>query len=186
MLLLGECCVYSDLDLYFGVQVILWMEMFNSGVIFVVYFSGFNDEICNSQYGVLKVKDVIVDSFICKNLLCLNVDCELFDLWINVWLNKEMVYILLDLSGEGLYLCGYCDGIGMVLIKENFVVVIVMCFGWVSGMLLFDLMCGFGILLIEVVMLVIDCVLGLYCGYWGFGGWVQYDDVIWKEVKVEV
>lgn len=186
ILLMGECKVYSDFDFYFGVQVINWIEIFNFGVMFVVYFSGLNDIICNSQYGVMKVKDVIVDVFMWKNFLCLNVDCELLDFCINVWLNKEIVSIVLDFSGDGLYLCGYCDCIGLVLIKEMLVVVIVMCFGWQSGILLFDFMCGLGILLIEVVMWVIDCVLGLYCGYWGFSGWVQYDEIIWQEVKVEV
>ncbi len=31
MLPLGECKVYSDLDLYLGVQAIDWTEMFNPG-----------------------------------------------------------------------------------------------------------------------------------------------------------
>ncbi len=63
MLPLGECRVYSDLDLYLGVQAIPWTEMFNPGATFAVHFSGLNDEIRNSQYGALKVKDAIVDSF---------------------------------------------------------------------------------------------------------------------------
>ena len=68
MLPLGECRVYSDLDLYLGVQAIPWTEMFNPGATFAVHFSGLNDEIRNSQYGALKVKDAIVDSFTRKNL----------------------------------------------------------------------------------------------------------------------
>ena len=54
MLPLGECRVYSDLDLYLGVQAIPWTEMFNPGATFAVHFSGLNDEIRNSQYGALK------------------------------------------------------------------------------------------------------------------------------------
>ena len=34
MLPLGECKVYSDLDLYLGVQAINWTEMFNPGATF--------------------------------------------------------------------------------------------------------------------------------------------------------
>ncbi|MCS5967387.1 hypothetical protein LNP26_01305 [Klebsiella variicola subsp. variicola] len=48
------CRVYSDLDLYLGVQAIPWTEMFNPGATFAVHFSGLNDEIRNSQYGALK------------------------------------------------------------------------------------------------------------------------------------
>ena len=54
MLPLGECKVYSDLDLYLGVQAINWTEMFNPGATFAVHFSGLNDTIRNSQYGAMK------------------------------------------------------------------------------------------------------------------------------------
>ena len=110
MLPLGECRVYSDLDLYLGVQAIPWTEMFNPGATFAVHFSGLNDEIRNSQYGALKVKDAIVDSFTRKNLPRPNVDRESPDLRINVWLNKETAHISLDLRAKA---CT-CAAIAMV------------------------------------------------------------------------
>ncbi|MFS3838911.1 bifunctional 23S rRNA (guanine(2069)-N(7))-methyltransferase RlmK/23S rRNA (guanine(2445)-N(2))-methyltransferase RlmL [Klebsiella pneumoniae] len=185
MLPLGECRVYSDLDLYLGVQAIPWTEMFNPGATFAVHFSGLNDEIRNSQYGALKVKDAIVDSFTRKNLPRPNVDRESPDLGINVWLNKETAHISLDLSGEGLHLRGYRDGTGMAPIKENLAAAIVMRSGWVPGTPLLDPMCGSGTLLIEAAMLATDRAPGLHRGHWGFGGWAQHDDGIWKEVKAE-
>ena len=185
MLPLGECRVYSDLDLYLGVQAIPWTEMFNPGATFAVHFSGLNDEIRNSQYGALKVKDAIVDSFTRKNLPRPNVDRESPDLRINVWLNKVTAHISLDLSGEGLHLRGYRDGTGMAPIKENLAAAIVMRSGWVPGTPLLDPMCGSGTLLIEAAMLATDRAPGLHRGHWGFGGWAQHDDGIWKEVKAE-
>lgn len=185
MLPLGECRVYSDLDLYLGVQAIPWTEMFNPGATFAVHFSGLNDEIRNSQYGALKVKDAIVDSFTRKNLPRPNVDRESPDLRINVWLNKETAHISLDLSGEGLHLRGYRDGTGMAPIKENLAAAIVMRSGWVPGTPLLDPMCGSGTLLIEAAMLATDRAPGLHRGHWGFAGWAQHDDAIWKEVKAE-
>ncbi|MCI8229900.1 bifunctional 23S rRNA (guanine(2069)-N(7))-methyltransferase RlmK/23S rRNA (guanine(2445)-N(2))-methyltransferase RlmL [Klebsiella pneumoniae] len=185
MLPLGECRVYSDLDLYLGVQAIPWTEMFNPGATFAVHFSGLNDEIRNSQYGALKVKDAIVDSFTRKNLPRPNVDRESPDLRINVWLNKETAHISLDLSGEGLHLRGYRDGTGMAPIKENLAAAIVMRSGWVPGTPLLDPMCGSGTLLIEAAILATDRAPGLHRGHWGFGGWAQHDDGIWKEVKAE-
>ncbi|WP_195579723.1 bifunctional 23S rRNA (guanine(2069)-N(7))-methyltransferase RlmK/23S rRNA (guanine(2445)-N(2))-methyltransferase RlmL [Klebsiella pneumoniae] len=185
MLPLGECRVYSDLDLYLGVQAIPWTEMFNPGATFAVHFSGLNDEIRNSQYGALKVKDAIVDSFTRKNLPRPNVDRESPDLRINVWLNKETAHISLDLSGEGLHLRGYRDGTGMAPIKENLAAAIVMRSGWVPGTPLLDPMCGSGTLLIEAAMLATDRAPGLHRGHWGFGGWAQHDDGIRKEVKAE-
>lgn len=63
MLPMKECKVYSDLDLYTGVQMIDWTEIFTPDATFAVHFNGVNDEIRNSQYGALRVKDAIVDCF---------------------------------------------------------------------------------------------------------------------------
>ena len=185
MLPLGQCSVYSDLDLYLGVQAIPWTEIFIPDATFAVHFSGLNDEIRNSQYGALKVKDAIVDSFTRKNLPRPNVDRENPDLRINVWLNKETAHISLDLSGEGLHLRGYRDGTGMAPIKETLASAIVMRSGWVPGTPLLDPMCGSGTLLIEAAMLATDRAPGLHRGHWGFNGWLQHDDAVWKEVKAE-
>ena len=88
MLPLNECKVYSDLDLYMGVQAIDWTEIFNPGATFAVHFSGLNEEIRNSQYGAMRVKDAIVDSITRKSKERPNVESEQPDMRINVWLNK--------------------------------------------------------------------------------------------------
>lgn len=181
----GECKVYSDLDLYLGVQAINWTEIFNPGATFAVHFSGLNDEIRNSQYGALKVKDAIVDSFTRKNLPRPNVEREMPDLRINVWLNQETAHISLDLSGEGLHLRGYRDRTGIAPIKENLAAAIVMRSGWQPGTPLLDPMCGSGTLLIEAAMAATDRAPGLHRGHWGFSGWAQHDDAIWGEVKAD-
>lgn len=185
MMPLGECKVYSDLDLYLGVQAINWTEIFNPGATFAVHFSGLNDEIRNSQYGALKVKDAIVDSFTRKNLPRPNVEREMPDLRINVWLNQETAHISLDLSGEGLHLRGYRDRTGIAPIKENLAAAIVMRSGWQPGTPLVDPMCGSGTLLIEAAMAATDRAPGLHRGHWGFSGWAQHDDAIWGEVKAD-
>lgn len=73
----------------------------------------------------------------------------------------------------------------MAPIKENLAAAIVMRSGWVAGTPLLDPMCGSGTLLIEAAMLATDRAPGLHRGHWGFGGWAQHDDAIWKEVKAE-
>jgi 23S rRNA (guanine2445-N2)-methyltransferase / 23S rRNA (guanine2069-N7)-methyltransferase len=185
MMPLTECKVYSDLDLYLGVQAINWTEMFNQDATFAVHFSGVNEEIRNSQYGALKVKDAIVDAFTRKNLPRPNVDKENPDVRVNVWLNKEVAYISLDLSGEGLHLRGYRDATGIAPIKETLAAAIVMRSGWQSGTPMLDPMCGSGTLLIEAAMLATDRAPGLHRGHWGFNGWAQHDEVVWQEVKAD-
>ncbi|ROU10011.1 bifunctional 23S rRNA (guanine(2069)-N(7))-methyltransferase RlmK/23S rRNA (guanine(2445)-N(2))-methyltransferase RlmL [Kluyvera ascorbata] len=185
MMPLGECSVWSDLDLYLGVQAIDWTAIFTPEATFAVSFGGLNDSIRNSQYGALKVKDAIVDAFTRKNLPRPNVDRDNPDLRINVRLNKETAYISLDLSGEGLHLRGYRDRTGMAPIKENLAAAIVMRSGWVPGTPLLDPMCGSGTLLIEAAMWATDRAPGLHRGHWGFSGWAQHDDAVWKEVKAD-
>ncbi|MBB1199875.1 bifunctional 23S rRNA (guanine(2069)-N(7))-methyltransferase RlmK/23S rRNA (guanine(2445)-N(2))-methyltransferase RlmL [Enterobacteriaceae bacterium 89] len=185
MMPLTECKVYSDLDLYLGVQAINWTEMFNQDATFAVHFSGVNEEIRNSQYGALKVKDAIVDAFTRKNLPRPNVDKENPDVRINVRLNKEVAHISLDLSGEGLHLRGYRDATGIAPIKETLAAAIVQRSGWQPGTPMLDPMCGSGTLLIEAAMMATDRAPGLHRGNWGFKGWAQHDESIWLEVKAD-
>ncbi|MDT3666201.1 bifunctional 23S rRNA (guanine(2069)-N(7))-methyltransferase RlmK/23S rRNA (guanine(2445)-N(2))-methyltransferase RlmL [Cronobacter dublinensis] len=185
LLPLGECAVYSDLDLYLGVQAIDWTSIFAPDATFAVHFSGLNDTIRNSQYGAMKVKDAIVDAFTRKNLPRPSVDRELPDLRINVWLNKDTASIAIDLSGEGLHQRGYRDRTGQAPIKENLAAAIVMRSGWEPGTPLLDPMCGSGTLLIEAAMIATDRAPGLHRTHWGFNGWAQHDDNVWKAVKTE-
>ncbi|WP_313111951.1 bifunctional 23S rRNA (guanine(2069)-N(7))-methyltransferase RlmK/23S rRNA (guanine(2445)-N(2))-methyltransferase RlmL [Pseudescherichia sp.] len=185
MLPLNECKVYSDLDLYMGVQAIDWTEIFNPGATFAVHFSGLNEEIRNSQYGAMRVKDAIVDSFTRKNMERPNVDREQPDMRINVWLNKETAHIALDLSGDGLHLRGYRDRAGLAPMKETLAAAVVMRSGWQPGTPLLDPLCGSGTLLIEAAMLATDRAPGLHRQHWGFSGWAQHDEALWKEVKAE-
>lgn len=109
----------------------------------------------------MKVKDVIVDCFIKKNFLCLLISKDFVDFYIYVCLYKENVLFGIDMVGLGLYVWGYWIEVGKVLLCEILVVVIILCSGWDVSKLFFDFMCGFGILLIEVVMMVVNIVLGL-------------------------
>lgn len=185
LLPLGECKVYSDLDLYLGVMAINWPSLFVENATFAVHFNGLNDVIRNSQYGALKVKDAIVDSFTRKNLVRPNVDREQPDVRIQVRLEKEVASISLDLSGDGLHQRGYRDSTGLAPIKENLAAAIILRSGWKPGTPLLDPMCGSGTLLIEAAMIATDRAPGLYRQHWGFTGWAAHDEAAWKAVRTE-
>ena len=109
LLPLNEFRVHSDLDLYLGVQAIDWPSIFGVDKTFAVHFSGVNEEIRNSQYGALKVKDAIVDSFTRKLDQRPTVAKQQPDIRVNVFLQRDMASVALDLSGEGLHQRGYRD-----------------------------------------------------------------------------
>ncbi|KAB8310830.1 bifunctional 23S rRNA (guanine(2069)-N(7))-methyltransferase RlmK/23S rRNA (guanine(2445)-N(2))-methyltransferase RlmL [Rahnella sp. Lac-M11] len=185
LLPLNEFKVHSDLDLYLGVMAIDWPSVFGVEKTFAVHFSGLNDEIRNSQYGALKVKDAIVDSFTRKMDERPNVAKQQPDIRVNVFLQRDTASVALDLSGEGLHQRGYRDLTGQAPLKENLAAAIVMRSGWQAGTPMVDPMCGSGTLLIEAAMIAADRAPGLHRQHWGFTGWSKFDAELWRELTAE-
>ncbi|NKI73828.1 bifunctional 23S rRNA (guanine(2069)-N(7))-methyltransferase RlmK/23S rRNA (guanine(2445)-N(2))-methyltransferase RlmL [Dickeya sp. CFBP 2040] len=185
LLPLNEFNVYSDLDLYLGVQAVDWSAVFDVNRTFAVHFTGTNDEIRNSQYGALKVKDAIVDSFSRKTGQRPDVARQQPDIRINVFLQREKASVALDLSGESLHLRGYREMAGQAPLKENLAAAIVLRSGWETGTPMVDPMCGSGTLLIEAAMMAADRAPGLHRQHWGFLAWQKHNPTLWKSVTTE-
>ncbi|MEE3662708.1 bifunctional 23S rRNA (guanine(2069)-N(7))-methyltransferase RlmK/23S rRNA (guanine(2445)-N(2))-methyltransferase RlmL [Brenneria sp. g21c3] len=185
LLPLNEFKVHSDLDLYLGVQAIDWSTIFSVDKTFAVHFTGTNEEIRNSQYGALKVKDAIVDSFSRKTGQRPDVAKQQPDIRINVFLQRDTASVSLDLSGEGLHQRGYRDRAGLAPLKENLAAAIVLRSGWRQGTPLVDPMCGSGTLLIEAAMMAADRAPGLHRTHWGFNAWLQHDAQLWRDITTE-
>ncbi|WP_409307512.1 bifunctional 23S rRNA (guanine(2069)-N(7))-methyltransferase RlmK/23S rRNA (guanine(2445)-N(2))-methyltransferase RlmL [Pectobacterium sp. B1J-3] len=185
LLPLNEFKVHSDLDLYLGVQAIDWSTVFSTDKTFAVHFTGTNEDIRNSQYGALKVKDAIVDSFTRKTGQRPDVAKQQPDIRINVFLQRDTASVSLDLSGEGLHQRGYRDLAGLAPLKENLAAAIVLRSGWQNGTPLVDPMCGSGTLLIEAAMMAADRAPGLHRTHWGFNAWLKHDAELWREVTAE-
>ncbi|WP_126533280.1 bifunctional 23S rRNA (guanine(2069)-N(7))-methyltransferase RlmK/23S rRNA (guanine(2445)-N(2))-methyltransferase RlmL [Serratia rubidaea] len=185
LLPLNEFRVHSDLDLYLGVQAIDWTSIFGVDKTFAVHFSGVNEEIRNSQYGALKVKDAIVDSFTRKIDQRPTVAKQQPDIRINVFLQRDTASVALDLSGEGLHQRGYRDLTGQAPLKETLAAAIVQRSGWQPGTPMLDPMCGSGTLLIEAAMIAADRAPGLHRQHWGFSAWNGHNGELWREVVTE-
>ncbi|MDE1185171.1 MAG: bifunctional 23S rRNA (guanine(2069)-N(7))-methyltransferase RlmK/23S rRNA (guanine(2445)-N(2))-methyltransferase RlmL [Pantoea sp.] len=185
LLPLGEFGVWSDLDLYVGAQSIPWCDIFDSETSFAIHFSGTNEVIRNSQFGALRIKDAIVDSFTRQNLPRPNVDREQPGIRINAWLNKDRVSIALDLSGDALHQRGYRQQTGQAPLKENLAAAIVLRSGWQNGTPLVDPMCGSGTLLIEAALIACDRAPGLLRSRWGFNRWKKHNQTLWQELRSE-
>ncbi|KJV50254.1 23S rRNA methyltransferase [Pantoea sp. BL1] len=185
LLPLGEFGVWSDLDLYVGAQSIPWTEMFDSSTSFAIHFSGTNEVIRNSQFGALRIKDAIVDSFTRQNLERPSVDREQPGVRINAWLNKDRVSIALDLSGDALHQRGYRQQTGQAPLKETLAAAIVMRSGWQSTTPLIDPMCGSGTLLLEAALIATDRAPGLLRSHWGFNRWKNHNQAVWQDVLAE-
>jgi 23S rRNA (guanine2445-N2)-methyltransferase / 23S rRNA (guanine2069-N7)-methyltransferase len=185
LLPLNEFRVHSDMDLYLGVNAINWPEVFPVDATFAVNFNGTNEEIRNSQYGALKVKDAIVDSFMRRTKQRPDVAKQRPDIRINVFLQKERASLALDLGGESLHQRGYRDETGAAPLKENLAAAIVMRSGWQPNSPMIDPMCGSGTLLIEAALIAADVAPRLYRDHWGFTAWRQHQPALWQDIVGE-
>ncbi|WP_392565635.1 bifunctional 23S rRNA (guanine(2069)-N(7))-methyltransferase RlmK/23S rRNA (guanine(2445)-N(2))-methyltransferase RlmL [Utexia brackfieldae] len=185
LLPLSEFDIYSDLDLYGCALNIDWGSIFDVDSTFVINFRGTNDFIRNTQYGALKIKDAIVDSFMRNQQQRPNIAKSQADIRIVAHLYKNRVSLSLDLSGESLHQRGYRLAAGQAPLKENLAAAVVHRSGWQPDQVLIDPMCGSGTLLIEAAMQAAEIAPGLNRLSWGFKAWKQHNSVLWNEVLFE-
>ena len=177
--------VFSDLDLYSAVVGVNWLDYFDEKVHFFVDFNGTNQEIRHTQFGVMRVKDGIVDYFERYGRARPNVDKEQPDIRIHAYLNRDDVVLSLDLSGDALHMRGYREDTGKAPLRETLAAAIVLRSGWQKGTPLVDPMCGSGTLLIEAAQMEAQIAPQLYRPHWGFDFWLGHNQVAWEKVKEE-
>jgi putative N6-adenine-specific DNA methylase len=80
---------------------------------------------------------------------------------VRVYIEKDMVSLLLDLSGEPLFKRGYRSEGGAAPLRETTAAAILLLSGWKRKFPLYDPFCGSGTVLIEAVMYAWDMAPGL-------------------------
>jgi len=175
--------------LYEGIAAIDWAEQMSPESSLAVDFSASRSHITHTQYGAQKVKDAIVDQFreLCGIRPSVRLDRP--DVRVNVYLDKNIANVSLDLSGESLHKRGYrLDG-GAAPLKENLAAAILLRAGWPqiaqAGGELVDPMCGSGTLLIEAAWMAADIAPGLQRDYFGFQGWKNHRAESWQTLLAE-
>ncbi|WP_116473136.1 bifunctional 23S rRNA (guanine(2069)-N(7))-methyltransferase RlmK/23S rRNA (guanine(2445)-N(2))-methyltransferase RlmL [Zobellella maritima] len=185
MLQLADFTMRSDMDLYLGAANVEWEQHIQPGQTFSVDFSGGNNEITNTQYGALRIKDAIVDRLNRLRGERPNVDKRLPDVRILAHLKRNQLSVTLDLSGPALHQRGYRQQAGEAPLKENLAAAILLRSGWDKSSPLVDPMCGSGTLLIEAALMAADQAPGLLRRRFGFNAWSGHDDALWQTVKAE-
>ncbi|MDB1123905.1 bifunctional 23S rRNA (guanine(2069)-N(7))-methyltransferase RlmK/23S rRNA (guanine(2445)-N(2))-methyltransferase RlmL [Vibrio algarum] len=182
---LSEFNCQDDMDLYLSASAVNWSSHFTSSKNLVVDFNGTNREIRNSQYGAMKVKDAIVDSFTKKNLERPSISKEQPDIRIHVRLHREKAILGIDLVGLGLHQRGYRTEAGKAPLRETLAAAIVMRSGWKKGISLLDPMCGSGTLLIEAALMAANMAPGVLRSKWSFEELNDFEPELWAEIKAE-
>ncbi len=188
LLPLANFSVSDEQSLYESISAITWEDHLEVDGTFKVDFLGTNEQIRNTQFGAVRVKDAIVDRFQKHFRARPSIDKQNPDIVINARLSKGKVHISLDLSGQSLHRRGYRQSQGEAPLKENLASAILLRANWLNiaeekGFLI-DPMCGSGTLLIEGFMMAADIAPGLMRAkhQWGFTAWRQFDEPLWDSL----
>jgi len=184
MLKLAEGEAKNKDELFLSASQICWSELFSEESTFAIDFVGKSQEIRNSQFGGLTVKDAIVDHFREQGLERPSVDKNMPDIRFQARLLKQRVTFYLDFSGRGLFQRGYRASTGAAPLKENLAAAMVLRSGWLNDTTkpLLDPMCGSGTILIEAVSMAAKEAPGIYRERWGFDAWLQHEEDNWQQV----
>lgn len=183
MLKLGEGEAKDKDELFKAASSINWLEHFNSNTTFAIDFVGHSEEIRNSQFGGLTIKDAIVDQFRDQGFERPDVDKKSPQISFQARLLKDHVSIYLDFSGRGLFQRGYREHSGAAPLKENLAAALIIRSNWLddTSKPLVDPMCGSGTILIEAVAMATKQAPGIQRASWGFADWLKHDENIWKK-----
>lgn len=171
--------------LYQSASEIRWSEHFTSQDTFVIDFVGKSEEIRNSQFGGVTVKDAVVDHFRDEGLERPSVDKLNTHISFQARLLHKKVAFYLDFSGRGLFQRGYRKDSGAAPLKENLAAAIIIRSGWLkdTSKPLLDPMCGSGTLLIEAASMAAKHAPGLDRRSWGFTYWADHNEEIFDEAS---
>ncbi len=176
-------------NMYEQLMQVPWAEHFSERETFRVHFNGSNDEIRNTHFGALKVKDAVCDYFRKETGQRPDIS-DKPDVGIHVRLYRNEIYVSLDLAGDSLHRRGYRQSQGVAPLKENLAAALLIRAGWPALMkkpdaALLDPMCGSGTLLIEAALMAADIAPGLLREQFAFEKWKQHLSAQWQEIKQE-
>ncbi len=174
-------------DMYQQLLAINWIEHLSDRQTFRVYFSGTNDDIRNTHFGALKVKDAVCDYFRDKTGTRPDISDQP-DVSIHVRLSRDAISVSLDMAGDPLHRRGYRQSQGAAPLKENLAAALLLRAGWPEFMqqeegAMLDPMCGSGTLLIEAALMAADIAPGLLRPHFAFEKWKTFQSPEWKAIK---
>ena len=175
-------------ELYKLASQVDWPQQFSTHTSFAVQFVGESKTINNTQFGALKVKDAIVDTFIEDGQARPNVERQFPGIQIHVRLRRETAAICIDLSGTSLHQRGYREATGEAPLKEQLAAAILYRSGWHKdkSKALLDPMCGSGTIAIEAAMMAANIAPNVNRQTWGFRNWFGHSASEFEAIKAQL
>ncbi|MBR0403917.1 MAG: bifunctional 23S rRNA (guanine(2069)-N(7))-methyltransferase RlmK/23S rRNA (guanine(2445)-N(2))-methyltransferase RlmL [Eggerthellaceae bacterium] len=191
MLVVGRVNAGDAELLYAGVYDIAWEDVLADGATMAVRAHGSNDELRNTRFTALKVKDAIADRMRAKRGARPEVDTLAPRASVDVRIRDRRATVSLDFSGEALNRRAYLasDDKEDAALACSLAAGALALGGWDElvrkGAFFVDPACSDGIVLVEAALVACDAAPGLLRKKWGFQGWAFYDEGAWQKLHAE-
>ncbi|WP_032094112.1 MULTISPECIES: bifunctional 23S rRNA (guanine(2069)-N(7))-methyltransferase RlmK/23S rRNA (guanine(2445)-N(2))-methyltransferase RlmL [unclassified Alteromonas] len=171
-------------SLYDTAMTVDWQMQMDSRHTLSVQFVGTNFAIKNTQFGAVRIKDAIVDTFVEEGLARPSVERRHPDISVYARLQRDNVIIGIDLAGASLHQRAYRQEAGDAPLKEHIACAMLMRSGWTENTdaPLVDLMCGSGTIAIEAAYIARNIAPGIKRSYWGFTKWLGHEESTWDNL----
>ncbi|MFD2891487.1 class I SAM-dependent RNA methyltransferase [Flavobacterium chuncheonense] len=173
---------FNEKGLYNGIQSIDWSAYLNEHRTFVVETTLHSEHFNHSQFVALKSKDAIVDQFRDATGKRPNIDKDFPDLRIHVHIDRDLVTVSLDTSGESLHRRGYKTATNIAPINEVLAAGMLLLSGWDGTSHFVDPMCGSGTILAEAAMIACNIPANINRKEFAFERWNDWDSELFDTI----
>lgn len=176
---------HSDNYLYQVGKQIHWENFLNPEQTLAIFASVTQSNINHSKYAALRLKDAIVDYFRERSGIRPSIDTRNPDLWLNVYIEKNVATISVDTSGGSLHRRGYRMESTQAPMSETLAASIIRYADWDGQTPLYDPFCGSGTLLCEAYLAASKTPSAYMRRKFGFERLPEFNSDLWAKIKKE-
>lgn len=160
-----------------------WDDYMSVDQSFAIDATVYSERFRHSQFMSQKMKDAVVDYFKFHHRKRPNVDTTDPDIKFHLHIDRELVTVSLDASGDALFKRGYRREQGEAPVNEVLASGMLQLAGWDGKGNFLDPMCGSGTLLIEAAMIAMDLPAQIFRKKFAFQNWKNYDAELFQKIK---
>ncbi len=176
---------YKGEDLYHNILKHDFTKYIDPSQTFKIEASVIDCAMADQRFVAMKTKDAIADQFRAKFEVRPDVNTANPDLRIIVKGVKNQFHVMLDTSGESLFMRGYRREAGPAPMKENLAAGLLTLAEWDRKTPVIDPMCGSGTILIEAAMMALNIAPGSHRKHFGFMSLKGFDQAAWESAVEE-
>ncbi len=178
-----EFKAYNETKFYEKLFKFEWDDFMSVDQTFAIDSTVNSERFSHSQFMTFKMKDAIVDFFQNRYGRRPSIETKSPDIKFHLHIDRELVTISLDSSGDALFKRGYRKEQGEAPINEVLASGMLQLAGWDGKGNFLDPMCGSGTILIEAAMIAMDLPAQLFRKRFGFQNWKNYDEALFTKIK---